>query len=385
MSVFNVLVLILIGLLTAIFIYFKTAFNYWKSRNVPHIKPVFPYGNFKDVGRKRHVSDVLRDIYDRFKGTAKFCGIYSFTQPVILLLDLDLIKTVLITEFANFADRGVYSNEKDDPLSAHLFSLEGAKWRTLRAKMTPTFTSGKMKFMFPTIVEVSERFRQRLHKMVAENDVIEMKEPLARVSTDVIGTCAFGIECNSVNDENAEFRDMGRAVFGSPRHNIIVMFFARNCRSLARWFGLKFFRDDVAKFFTDVVRETVEHREKNAIQRSDFMDLMIKLKNGESDQSITLNELAAQAFIFFIAGFETSSSTLACCLYELALQPDIQAKAREDVRNALKRHNGKVTYEMVLDMPYVDNVINGKRFLLLLLCKSSRSSFRLNLFSTLRK
>lgn len=217
--------------------------------------------------------------------------------------------------------------------------------------------------MFPTIVAVAKQFGETLQEVVKENDDLEMKDLLARFTTDVIGTCAFGIECNSLKDPDAEFRKMGRDVFAKPRHNIIFNLLKVNFKSISRFLGLKVLTDEVSEFFMRIVKDTVEYREKNNIQRNDFMDLLIKIKNEEKDEksgNITLNEIAAQAFLFFLAGFETSSTTLTFCLYELAFSPQVQAKARKEIQEALKRHDGQLSYEAMMDMPYIDHVLQGK-------------------------
>jgi cytochrome P450 family 6 len=70
--------------------------------------------------------------------------------------------------------------------------------------------------------------------------------------------------------------------------------------------------------------------------------------------------IAAQAFAFFVAGFETSSTTMTFCLYELALNPDIQERVRNEIDAVLESHGGKITYESVLKMEYLDKVVSGK-------------------------
>lgn len=69
--------------------------------------------------------------------------------------------------------------------------------------------------------------------------------------------------------------------------------------------------------------------------------------------------IAAQAFVFFAAGYETSSNTIAFCLYELALNQKIQDKTRREVRDAIQAQDGKLTYHAVQEMKYLDMVILG--------------------------
>jgi len=73
-----------------------------------------------------------------------------------------------------------------------------------------------------------------------------------------------------------------------------------------------------------------------------------------------MDELAAQVFIFFIAGFETSSTTMSFCLYELALNPDIQRRVQDEIDNVLQKQDGEITYEAIQQMEYLDKTVAGK-------------------------
>lgn len=356
---------LLIVVASLIYWYIKRAFSYWKSMGVPHVEPDIPYGNVKGLGTTESFVNFTQNYYSKFKGTAQVCGMYLFTRPIMLLLDLDLIKTILVKEFTSFSDRSFYYNDKDDPLSGHLVALDGKKWKNVRVKLTPTFTSGKMKYMFPTITEVGDRLTEYLHEWTKDGDEFEMKNILARFTMDVIGTCAFGIECNTLRDIDNDFYRMGRTAMEKPRYNQRFTFLLNDFKNVARFFGVKTIRDDVTAFFLNVVQSTIEYREKHNIQRNDFMDLLIKMKtdNNEGDMSkgLTVNQIAAQAFLFFLAGYETSATTMLFGLYELSLNPHVQTKLRQEIRNALQKH-GDFTYEMMMDIPYLDQTINGKFF-----------------------
>ncbi|EFN89628.1 Probable cytochrome P450 6a13 [Harpegnathos saltator] len=64
----------------------------------------------------------------------------------------------------------------------------------------------------------------------------------------------------------------------------------------------------------------------------------INIKDIFTRNKLTMLEATAQAFVFFLAGFESSSTTATFCLYELALHQDVQDKVRQEIDETLEKH-----------------------------------------------
>lgn len=93
----------------------------------------------------------------------------------------------------------------------------------MRTKMTPTFTSGKMKMMFHTIEAVGKELENCIDKLCENGKAIDMKDLFARFTTDIIGSCVFGIEINSIKNPNAEFRKFGNKLIRSFVSNSLTI------------------------------------------------------------------------------------------------------------------------------------------------------------------
>lgn len=74
-------------------------------------------------------------------------------------------------------------------------------------------------------------------------------------------------------------------------------------------------------------------------------------------------DIIANAFLMFLAGFETVSSTMSYCLYELALNKTIQDRVREEATHTKTKYNGDISQDYLKDLRYLQMVISGLPFL----------------------
>jgi len=270
---------LVVCVLAAVYVYFKKSFTYWKKRNVPYVEPTFPAGNFADaLFLRKTIGQVHQSSYRKLEGK-KYGGIYSFTEPRFLLRDPDIIKTILVKDFHSFHDHGLFRDEDLEPLSGHLFLIGGSRWKNLRAKLTPTFTSGKMKMMFQTFIECGQELGSILEKSASNEEIIEIKDIMARYSTDIISSCAFGIQCNCLKNPDAEFRQWGRKFFAPSLRNATTAFLNETIPNLMGLLKVTPIDPKIARYFQSMVEDTVNYRERNNVTRNDFLQLLIQIKN----------------------------------------------------------------------------------------------------------
>uniref|UniRef100_A0A6M2DMC5 Putative cytochrome n=1 Tax=Xenopsylla cheopis TaxID=163159 RepID=A0A6M2DMC5_XENCH len=358
-----ILPVLVIGLL---YYYTEKHFQYWKKKGVKYEKPIPFFGNIKDIMLMRvNTAQGMQRLYNLFPDEP-FIGFYQSKKPVLLIRDPDLVKQVLVKDFQHFPNRGIASNYKLDPLSENLFNLEGQKWKDLRHKLTPTFTSGKLKSMFASLAECGKEFNMYLKEIADKQSIFEMLDLSGNFTTQVIGSCVFGININSIKDPNSEFRRMGKKAFESSKMVFVKRFIRSTMPALFRFLRLKAISLDVENFFLTVVKDMVDYRTKNNVKRADFLQILIDLReqelqgtneNKQLNFKMDDNLLAAQMFVFFVAGFETSSTTMSFCLYELALNPDIQKKVHEEIDEILKQDDN-LSYENILKLEYLEQVVS---------------------------
>lgn len=86
----------------------------------------------------------------------------------------------------------------------------------MRSRLTPTFTSGRMKEMFYLMDNIGLQLNNYLMDTnLKQNEnyfSCEVKDLCAKYTTDVIACCAFGVQANSLSDPKSEFREMGKDI-----------------------------------------------------------------------------------------------------------------------------------------------------------------------------
>ncbi|XP_017084418.2 LOW QUALITY PROTEIN: probable cytochrome P450 6d5 [Drosophila eugracilis] len=361
---------LLIGAVTLLYVYLKWTFSYWDRKGFPSTGVSIPFGALDSVTKGKRSFGLA--IYDMYKATKEpVVGLYLTLRPALLVRDAQLAHDVLVKDFASFHDRGVYVDEENDPMSGSLFQLEGASWRALRNKLSPSFTSGKLKAMFQTSNSVGDKLVASIREQLPESGSkeLEMKRLMATFAIDIIATTIFGLDVDSFADPNNEFQVISKKVNRKNFEDIVRGTASFLFPGLEKFFVRIGWKQEATERMRELSHRTVDLREKNNIVRKDLLQLLLQLRNqgqvntddnvwsAESTtngvKSMSKDLIAGQLFLFYIAGYETTASTASFTLYELTQNPEILEKAKEDVRKAIEKH-GELSYDAIADMKYLE-------------------------------
>jgi len=387
------ILLLLSSLFLYLYWYVTKHFGYFKARGVAEATPTFPFGSnhmWKLMMRKASMLNFLDDLTRDFPDD-KMVGVYAFGQRTLVVKDVELAKHVLIKDADHFTDRRVIDlgdakTESNQIFNMMLTQLKGDKWKQIRTIVSPIFTSGKLRKMVHHVDKCSRNLEEFFSNAARMGETLEAKDIYGKLALDAIATSGFGIESNSMKDPDNVFRitalKLIRAEPYVSKLFFIKMFIMLMAPKLAGSLGWSMFPDGTAEFFAKIIRQTLEERRKSGARRNDIIDLLVdelkdqgKVANSEEaetefekDAAIDVTSIGSKAeidmeialisnaMIFFFAGFDTTSTTLAATIFALLKNPQYQERVREEIEEVVG-DSQDIKFEQLQDLKYTENFL----------------------------
>ncbi|XP_021957428.1 cytochrome P450 9e2 [Folsomia candida] len=387
MSIFAIILAILALLIALLYILEERTRRQFESKGVPYRGNVtysFILNAFTGVS---FIQNFTRT-YNRLKSlNAKVAGGSDFGITKLLILDPDIIKSVLVKDFDHFVDRaGHIPTPKNDYLFAKmLLVLKGDQWKALRSKLSPAFTTGKIKRLFALFDQSGKKLVKFIEDETTTTNEMDLSTGYSKFAMDVIASAVCSMNSKAFEEKDPSvFEKMGdklRLRFGAK--DMIHMLVIVLAPKLANLLGFSIFDMEMQDFFSSAIKGSIHDRQEKNEKRNDFIQLMLearedKLKAEEGELSTFEKDaeiksvgkastsgdmlddtgIVANCVLFVLAGFDTTQSLLLFCAYALALNQDVQDKLREEVETVLEDNGGEFSYESIHKMTYLDMVIS---------------------------
>lgn len=201
--------------------------------------------------------------------------------------ELELIKNILVKDFHVFPQRRIPTTSHP-VMKNNVSNIVGDDWKRVRSITSPTFTSSKMKLMYPLMEECLDDFMVHLDNLANTKSNVNIKDIYGSLTIDIIASSAFGTKLNSLIDMDSLFVTHAKALFKiNPMKMILLKLFPKFVFTMigatddANPEGLK-----SKDFYVNVVRKMIEERKSRGQKMNDFVQLLM-----DADQSDTNTEI----------------------------------------------------------------------------------------------
>ncbi len=278
------------------------------------------------LAHKDMFASLPKRLYSAWMAQTRFPLFHTF-----LVNDPDVTKTVLEERPDDFPKSDIIRDTLHLLLGNSVFVTNGETWKRQRRIIDPSFEGGRLRDVFPAMVEAGQNCRDRL-KAQADGNPVEIEYETSHAAADVIFRTLFS---RPIEDKKA------RAVFDAFRNY-------QRSAPLMTYTALLKMPDWVPRFRTsqsrtnaqtirDLITEMTEIRAGEIEAGTAPNDLATKIMitaDPQTGEKFDTEEMVDQVAIFFLAGHETSASALAWTLYCLAACPDYQERAAKEARQA---------------------------------------------------
>ncbi|KAK8774589.1 hypothetical protein V5799_010878 [Amblyomma americanum] len=278
-------------LVTALFIWRRNHFNYFKKIGIPGPEPNLIWGNLREY----HSMEKYKVLGKWIEKYGSVFGFFNGDAPFVVLSDLDFIEYVYVRNFHNFTDRGLtmMTDQMHPVIGKSLLHARGAQWKSLRGAVAYSMSTAKLKMTIPCLKEDADIFMESLEKYADTGEEVHMLPFYEQLALDYTARGAFGIEERFQGKPDHPLFDTARKTFRGVMKGAFHAI-AQSTTRLTVWMKpFYWFISSVGEFtFEDLGKETtkiIEMRKKDpSLRKPDILQNLIdaeyvedsELKNG---------------------------------------------------------------------------------------------------------
>lgn len=359
--------------------YWKTSkiFKTFEKMDMHGPAPKFLIGNMGEMTSKGFHA-VFKD-WEKVYG--KVYGVYRAKAPSIVIHDPEMLREIMVKNFAAFPNRQPNKVADQWPFKDMLTFLVDDHWRHVRNTLSPSFSSGRLKSMLPVIQRCCQNLVTRVGNNAQKGDEVDLKVLCNDFSMDVTAGTGFGIEVNCLLNPNEQFSVIANRILYPPQWIFTVLFLFPFMTNILNKIGITVAPVEPINYMMKIIKAALKERRLENQKHKDFLQSMVEAEQNEDyvsssqidpeiDHSsdlktseswkrkggLTEDEILSNCLNFLLAGYENTATGMAFLLYNLAGNPHCLRKLQEEVDEVLGKN--EEDYKAVTQMPYLDMCMN---------------------------
>ncbi|XP_072041937.1 cytochrome P450 4F3-like [Amphiura filiformis] len=315
----------------------------------------FIWGNLKCYPSEttKEYQDKIVEIFLRMKNYGR-----DWIGPFLCIVQVanpEYIKLVL----SNADSKDILAfNVARDWLGDGLVASKGSKWARHRKLLTPAFHLNILKPYFKIFVDSTNVLLNKLSD--TKGATVEVFEPLSLMARDSLLKCSFSYESNCQLSKTNKEHEFIWAV------DTCLEIYMERLRFLPYLFdtifhlspsGFKWRRcirilhsksNNAIKKRRQEIKEVGSRREKHL----DFIDILL-LAQDENGDGLTDEEIREEVDTFMFGGYDTTTSAISWCLYNLARFPEYQQKCYDEVKELFdEKEHPELEWDDLNSLPF---------------------------------
>ncbi|XP_067411168.1 cholesterol 24-hydroxylase isoform X2 [Emydura macquarii macquarii] len=226
-------------------------------------------------------------------------------------------------------------------------------WHKQRRIMDPAFSRTYLMGLMGTFNEKAEELMKKLEEKADGKTELDIMSMMSRVTLDVIAKVAFGMELNTLHDDQTPFpHAVSMVMKGMKEIRIPFVKYMPGKQKL-----IKEIRESV-RLLRGAGSECIEQR-REAIQNGEEVpqDILTQILKGNAQEETRDDENMLDNFVtFFVAGHETTSNQLSFTIMELGRQPEILERLHAEVDEVVGAKRD-IDYEDLGKLKYLSQVL----------------------------
>lgn len=261
------------------------------------------------------------------------------------------VRKIMIDNVKEFPKSDMLHELLKPLLGVSIFTTNGDVWKKQRELLRPSFEMTRISKVFDLMSSAAADMMDRFRKY-PDGSIVEVDEHMTFVTADVI----FRTIMSSKLDE----------IKGKEILHAFVTFQEETARTAIR----KFFC--VPQWLSNIIGENKRMKAGAIIRKSlsdiikprydsykndnysDILSSLLHTVDASSGERFSFEEILDQVSMLFLAGHETTASSLTWTLYCLSLDQDAQQKAYNEIISINK--DGKFSISDIKEMKYLTNV-----------------------------
>ncbi|EKR6962644.1 cytochrome P450 [Campylobacter jejuni] len=292
----------------------------------------------------------LDGLYERsYKMQTGYVKMPNFDLYVIN--DTKEVKRMMVDKVREFP-KSAFLHELLSPLLGEsIFTTNGEVWKKQRELLRPSFEMTRINKVFNLMSEAVADMMDRFSKY-PNHAVIEVDEAMTFITADVIFRTIMSSKLDEgkgkkilnafVTFQEQSVHTAMRRMFRFPKWLSYVLGDRKRAKA----------GDVIRQVLSDIIKPRYDMADNAEFE--DILGSLLLVVDADTNKRFSFEEILDQVAMLFLAGHETTASSLTWTLYLLSLYPKEQEKAYEEITQVLQ--GGVVEISHLRQFKYLTNI-----------------------------